>query len=79
MERQGDFGTPATPLWLARAIALADIMIWATNRAHEAGEHYRAFVDAIVGGIGPKCGAPYVGGEYVCVLPAHWLAEPSQP
>jgi hypothetical protein len=56
------------------AIALADM--WATNRAHEMGEHFRAFVDHLVDGIGPGCGLSYLSREYTSILPIHWISEP---
>jgi hypothetical protein len=56
------------------AIALADI--WATNRANEMGEHFRAWADEICDHVGPEIGMPYLGREYLAILPAHWLCEP---
>lgn len=55
------------------AIALADI--WATNRAAEMGGHFRAWADELVDNMGPSCGMPYLGREYLAILPAHWLTE----
>jgi predicted house-cleaning noncanonical NTP pyrophosphatase (MazG superfamily) len=63
-----------TALRAGSAIALADM--WSYNRAHEAGAYFRRFVDLIVDGIGPTCGSPYLGRDYISILPVHWLAEP---
>ena len=56
------------------AIALADI--WHIDKSAEMGEAFREWFDTMIDGLGPECGLPYLGREYVNILPAHWLAEP---
>ena len=56
------------------AIALADI--WHIDKSAAMGEAFREWNDTIIDGLGPECGLPYLGREYVNILPAHWLTEP---
>ena len=56
------------------ALALADI--WHEDKSAEMGEHFRTWFDTVVDEMGPEVGLPYLGREYVNILPCHWLAEP---
>lgn len=50
--------------------------LWESNRAHEAGVHFRAWAD-LIHKTGRHQGLQHPGSAYLNILPAHFLTEPS--
>lgn len=77
-ERFADFKTAMhsalTSFNLGAEVALADI--WLTDRSHEMGQHFRAWINVIIDDMGPQIGLPYHGRSYIDILPAHYVHEP---